>query len=104
MNDELRIFACNSNRPLAAEICDHLGLQLSLLEIARFSNDNLRVQVQENVSERDGCVAQSFTGPVRDTSMEFLITHDARRSATRRRVRARTFGAAERSTSNRGGR
>src|SRR5258706_16008868 len=88
MNDELRIFACNSNRPLAAEICDHLGLQLSPLEIARFSNDNLRVQVQENVRERDVFVVQSFTEPVSDHIMELLITLDALRSASARRVTA----------------
>src|ERR1700693_4012561 len=88
MNDELRIFACNSNRPLAAEICDHLGLRLSRLEIARFSNDNLRVQVQENVRERDVFVVQSFTEPVSDHIMELLITLDALRSAAARRVTA----------------
>jgi ribose-phosphate pyrophosphokinase len=88
MNDELRIFACNSNRPLAAEICDQLGLQLSALEIARFSNDNLRVQIQENVRERDVFVVQSFTEPVSDHIMELLITLDALRSASARRVTA----------------
>jgi ribose-phosphate pyrophosphokinase len=88
MNDELRIFACNSNRPLAVDICNHLGLPLSRLEIARFSNDNLRVQVQENVRERDVFVLQSFTEPVSDHIMELLITLDALRSASARRVTA----------------
>jgi ribose-phosphate pyrophosphokinase len=88
MNDELRIFACNSNRALAAEICDNLGLRLSPLEISRFSNDNLRVQIQENVRERDVFVVQSFTEPVSDHIMELLITLDALRSASARRITA----------------
>ena len=88
MDDELRIFACNSNRPLAAEICDNLGLRLSPLEISRFSNDNLHVQIQENVRERDVFVFQSFTEPVSDHIMELLITIDALRSASARRVTA----------------
>jgi ribose-phosphate pyrophosphokinase len=88
MNDELRIFACNSNRALAAEICDNLGLRLSQLEISRFSNDNLRVQIQENVRERDVFVVQSFTEPVSDHIMELLITLDALRSASARRITA----------------
>src|SRR5260221_1591998 len=88
MNDELRIFACNSNRPLAAEICDNLGIRLSPLEISRFSNDNLYVQIQENVRERDVFVVQSFTEPVSDHIMELLITLDALRSASARRVTA----------------
>jgi ribose-phosphate pyrophosphokinase len=88
INDELRIFACNSNRALAAEICDNLGLPLSPLEISRFSNDNLRVQIQENVRERDVFVVQSFTEPVSDHIMELLITLDALRSASARRITA----------------
>ncbi|NTV12125.1 MAG: ribose-phosphate pyrophosphokinase-like domain-containing protein, partial [Zoogloea sp.] len=88
MNDELRIFSCNSNRPLATEICDRLGLKLSPLEISRFSNDNLHVQIQENVRERDVFVIQSFTEPVSDHIMELLITLDALRSASARRVTA----------------
>jgi ribose-phosphate pyrophosphokinase len=88
MNDELRIFACNSNRALAAEICDNLAVRLSPLEISRFSNDNLHVQIQENVRERDVFVVQSFTEPVSDHIMELLITLDALRSASARRITA----------------
>lgn len=88
MNDALRIFACNSNRALATEICDGLGLRLSPLEISRFSNDNLHVQVKENVRERDVFVVQSFTEPVSEHLMELLITLDALRSASARRVTA----------------
>ncbi len=88
MNDELRIFACNSNRRLAADICRCLGLRLGALEIARFSNDNLHVQIRENVRERDVFVVQSFTHPVSEHIMELLITLDALRSASARRVTA----------------
>ncbi len=88
MNDALRIFACNSNRPLAEEICERLGMQLSPLNISRFSNDNLRVQVLDNVRERDVFVIQSFTEPVSEHIMELLITLDALRSASARRVTA----------------
>ncbi|MCK0509962.1 ribose-phosphate diphosphokinase [Aromatoleum buckelii] len=88
MNDALRIFACNSNRALAGEICEQLGMRLSPLDISRFSNDNLRVQVLDNVRERDVFVVQSFTEPVSEHIMELLITLDALRSASARRVTA----------------
>lgn len=88
MNDALRIFAGHSNRPLAQEICDRIGIPLSPLEIARFSNDNLHVQVMANVRERDVFVVQSFTEPVSDHIMELMITLDALRSASARRVTA----------------
>ena len=84
----LKIFACNSNEPLAAEICSRLGMPLSQLEIARFSNDNLHVQVLENVRERDVFVVQSFTEPVSHHIMELLITLDALRSASAQRITA----------------
>ncbi len=88
MNDALRVFACSSNHALADEIGRTLGIPVSPLEISRFSNDNLHVQVQANVRERDVFVVQSFTAPVSDHIMELMITLDALRSASARRVTA----------------
>lgn len=88
MKDELRIFAGNSNQALAQEICEHLGLPLSDLEIVRFANDNLFIQVLENVRERDVFVVQSLTHPVSEHLMELMITLDALRSASAGRITA----------------
>ncbi|MCC6165642.1 MAG: ribose-phosphate pyrophosphokinase [Caldilineaceae bacterium] len=88
MNEKLRIFACSSNPALAEEMCACLGISLSKLTITRFSNDNLFVQVLENVRERDVFVVQSCTQPVSDNLMELMITMDALRSASARRITA----------------
>lgn len=88
MKDELRIFAGNSNQPLAQDIAHHLNLPLSELKIVRFANDNLFVQVMENVRERDVFVVQSFTPPVSENIMELMITLDAMRSASAKRITA----------------
>ena len=88
MKDELRIFAGNSNPELTQEICHHLNLPQSELEIVRFANDNLFVQVLENVRERDVFVIQSFTHPVSEHIMELMITLDALRSASAGRITA----------------
>ncbi|MDO9599356.1 MAG: ribose-phosphate pyrophosphokinase [Azoarcus sp.] len=88
MKHALKIFACNSNDGLATEICNRLGVRLSQMEISRFSNDNLHVQIQENVRERDVFVVQSFTAPVSDHIMELMITLDALRSASAQRITA----------------
>lgn len=88
MDEQLRVFACNSNVALAQEICDSLDIGLSKLTITRFSNDNLFVQVLENVRERDVFVLQSCTQPVSDNLMELMITLDALRSASARRITA----------------
>ena len=88
MNDELRVFAGRSNPGLADEVCECLGLSRSSLTISRFSNDNLSVQIDENVRERDVFVVQAFTEPASDRIMELLITLDALRSASARRITA----------------
>jgi len=88
MKDDFKIFSGNSNPGLANEIYQCLGLGLSRLDISRFSNDNLFVQIRENVRERDVFVIQSFTQPVSDHIMELMIILDALRSASARRITA----------------
>ncbi|MDR2092841.1 MAG: ribose-phosphate pyrophosphokinase [Azoarcus sp.] len=88
MKHALKVFAGNASDALAREICHRLGLALSRIEISRFSNDNLHVQILENVRERDVFVLQSFTAPVNDHIMELLIILDALRSASAQRITA----------------
>ncbi|MEM7127875.1 MAG: ribose-phosphate pyrophosphokinase [Chloroflexota bacterium] len=88
LHDKLRIFSCHSNPNLAVRICEYLDIPLSELEISRFSNDNLHVQILENVRERDVFVIQSFSEPVSTHILELFITLDALRSASARRVTA----------------
>lgn len=88
MNNELMVFAGSSNPDLADEICSHLGVTLSELALSRFSNDNLSVQVRANVRERDVFLIQAFTEPASDRILEMLITLDALRSASARRITA----------------
>ena len=85
---KLRVFSGNSNLPLAREICSRIGIELSPLEISRFSNDNYFVRVLTNVRERDVFVIQSFTEPVSNHIMELFIIMDALRSASARRITA----------------
>lgn len=86
--DELCIFSGSSNLNLAEEMCINLGMELSPLEISRFSNDNLFVKIRRNVRERDVFVVQSFSEPVNDHIVELFIIMDALRSASARRITA----------------
>ena len=88
MTDDLMVFSGGSNPGLAREICRNLDIRLSPLETARFSNDNLFVQIKESVREKDVFVVQSLTQPVSDHIMELMITLDALRSASARRITA----------------
>ena len=60
----LLIFAGQSNRPLAEEICKHLGIPLGKSETIKFTNDNLIVQYTESLREGDVFIVQSFSTPV----------------------------------------
>jgi len=85
---DLKIFSGSANPKLASAICSHLGIDLSRLKVSRFSNDNLFVQIQENVREKDVFVVQPFIAPVGDTILELFIILDALRSASARRITA----------------
>lgn len=88
MSTDLKVFSGNANPKLAESICQALGINLSRLAISRFSNDNLFVQIQENVREKDVFVVQSFTMPVSDSILELFIILDALRSASASRITA----------------
>lgn len=88
MDDSLKIFSSGANTPLAQDICGNLGIALGRVEISRFSNDNLFVQIQESVREKDVFVIQSLTHPASDHIMALLLTLDALRSASARRITA----------------
>jgi len=88
MSSDLKVFCGSANPRLAESISQALGTGLSQLSVSRFSNDNLFVQIQENVREKDVFVIQSFTAPVSDTIMELFIILDALRSASARRITA----------------
>ncbi|MGC8834768.1 MAG: ribose-phosphate diphosphokinase [Armatimonadota bacterium] len=82
------VFSGSSNRQLAKEICQHLGIPLGEVLLTRFSNDNLFVQILQSVRERDVFVVQSFSPPVSDHILEMLIMLDALKSASAGRVTA----------------
>jgi len=88
MKEKLKIFCAGSNPALSSSIAGYLKLDLSPLKIARFSNDNLSVQIQDNVRGRDVFVLQSLTTPVSEHLMKMLITLDALRSASAGRITA----------------
>jgi ribose-phosphate pyrophosphokinase len=88
MHDQLRIFTGSGNPQLTRDICDYLGLPLGRANITRFSNENIFVQIEENVRERDCFVVQPLSSPVSENLVELLIMLDALRSASAQRITA----------------
>jgi ribose-phosphate pyrophosphokinase len=84
----LKVFAGASHPELAAEICHHLQIPLGRSHTTRFSNENLKIKIQENVREQDVFVVQSACPPLSEHIIELLIMLDALRHASAQRVTA----------------
>ena len=61
---ELKVFSGNANRPLAEEMCAHLGLELGKASVARFTDGEFNFQIQENVRGKDCFLVQPTCPPV----------------------------------------
>ena len=84
----MKILSCNSNKPLAESISKNLNSQLVKAEVKRFSDMEVFVEVQENVRGEDMFVVQSTSYPANDNLMELLVSLDALRRASARRITA----------------
>jgi ribose-phosphate pyrophosphokinase len=88
VKDEIKIFAGNSNRPLATAICQAVGVQLGQAEVGRFSDGECQVEITENVRGSDVFVVQSTSMPTNDHLMELLLMIDAFKRASAERITA----------------
>lgn len=86
--DDVRFFSGRSNPVLAKKIADYLQLPLAETHIARFSNDNLFVQLGSSVRGRIVYIVQSLVPPVSDHLFELLMMLDIAKSAAAREVHA----------------
>ena len=84
----MKIVACNSNRPLADAMSAYLQLPLCKASIRRFPDMEVFVEIQENMRGEDVFVVQSTSYPANDNLMELLVTLDALRRASARRITA----------------
>jgi len=84
----MKILACNSNRPLAEAIAAYLDCPLTKADIRRFADMEVFAEIQENVRGEDVFVVQSTSYPANDNLMELLVTLDALRRGSARRVTA----------------
>ena len=86
--NNLKIFACNSAESFAQKVCDEIGIELGKKEAFKFKNDNTFVKILETVREDDVFVFQTIQPPVDERVMELLITLDALKRASARRITA----------------
>ena len=84
----MKIVAGNSNQPLAELIAAYCNLPLTNAIIRRFSDQEVFVEIRENVRGEDMFLIQPTSFPANDNLMELLVTLDALRRASAKRVTA----------------
>lgn len=82
----IKLFALNSNKALAQEIADFIGVELGAAEITRFEDGEIRINIEESVRGDDVYLIQSTNDPSNDYLMEVLIMTDALRRASARTI------------------
>lgn len=85
---DMKIFAGNSNKPLASAICAYLKMDLGKAQVGQFSDGEVSVEIEENVRGMDCFVIQSTCSPANNHLMELLVIQDALRRSSARRITA----------------
>jgi ribose-phosphate pyrophosphokinase len=84
----LKIISGNANLSLSKEISNYLETPLVDVLLTRFSDGEIRVQINENVRGADVFVIQSLTYPTNDSIMELLLLLDALKRSSAHRITA----------------
>ncbi len=84
----LKVFSGNAHPALAREIGECLGVPLSDIQVGRFPDGEIRLQILENVRGADVFVVQPTCRPVNENLVELLIMLDAFRRASAYRLTA----------------
>jgi len=85
---DFMVFTGNANPGLATEIAKNLGITLGAMQVGRFSDGEVTVEIKQNVRARDFFVVQSTCAPTNDNLMELLIMVDALKRASAERISA----------------
>jgi ribose-phosphate pyrophosphokinase len=89
---KLALYSGRTHTELAAEVAEHLGLELGHPNIVEFSNGELRPRFAESVRGNDVFIIQSHYGidghSINDSIMEQLIMIDAAYRASAKRITA----------------
>ena len=78
----LVVLSGSSNLPLANEICEELDIPLTPVDIQRFSNENISVQIMESVRRKSVFIVQSLYPHPSTMLVELMLMIDAARSAS----------------------
>lgn len=73
----MKLLAGSSNIPFAIALGEKLGVPLVVTELSTFANGERKVRISEHLAGEDVILVQSFSEPVNEHIMEFLLLVDA---------------------------
>ncbi len=84
----MMVFTGNANPKLAMEVAGCLSLPLGKINVGRFSDGEIMVDIGENVRGHDIYIVQSICAPANDNLIELLVIADAMHRASAARITA----------------
>jgi ribose-phosphate pyrophosphokinase len=88
MSRPIKILTGTANRQLAEEVAEHLGVPLSDMLVTKFSDGEVRVQINESIRGADVYVLQPLSYPANQHIMELLLIVDALKRSSAGRITA----------------
>src|SRR5690625_1196538 len=83
---KLKWFSLNSNRPLAEKIAGKLGIELGKVNVTRFDDGEININIEESIRGDDVYVVQSTSYPGNEYLIELLIMIDALKRASAKEI------------------
>ena len=82
----VKLFSLSANRELAEEISKYSGIELSKITLNRFADGEIGVNLEETVRGFNVFLVQPTHEPVNENIMELLITIDAMKRASAKKI------------------
>lgn len=86
--NNIKIFAGTANVPLADAISKSAGISITKTEISRFSDGEIRVELDDNVRGCDAYIIQPTCAPTNDNLMELILLADALKRSSANKITA----------------
>lgn len=84
--EKIKLFSLNANRPLAEKISEYTKIPLSDVEVKKFADGEITINIAETVRGHHVFVVQPTQTPVNEHIMELLILMDALKRASARTI------------------
>ncbi len=86
LGKKVKLFSLSANRELAQEVADSIGIPLGSLDVLRFADGEINVNINETVRGHHVFIIQPTSNPVNEHLMEMLVMIDALKRASAKTI------------------